>query len=295
MPTRWLITGASGQLGGHLVASLSRRPDVALLAMAGQHEVPATRPGDTIVNRTSLTDPKRLAIAVRIYKPKYIIHTAALTAVSACYQDPDLASACNVAATEVIADVAAKIGARMVFTSTDMVFRGDNAPYDESAAPDAESVYGQSKIAAEHVLADRPATVIVRIPLLYGMPTTPRASTFRNQIASLRAGQPLRMFADEWRTPVSLRAAASVLLALAESDETGLWHLAGPRRMSRLDLILAAAEVLGLDTARVESISRLSIDSPEPRPGDLSLDGSRLAQRFPELRPAPLEEADLQA
>ncbi len=296
MANRWLITGASGQLGGHLVTHLRHRhPDEPLLALAGRQPVPTAAPADTTVRRIPLTEPGNLAQAVADFRPTHVIHTAALTAVGACHGDPDLARRCNVDATGTLADAAGDCGARFVFTSTDMVFRGDGAPYGERDRPDAESVYGQSKIAAERVLAGRDGVAVVRIPLLFGLPVTSRDSTFRGQLAGLRAGEPLRMFADEWRTPVSLRATAAILLGLAASEEVGLWHLAGPRRMSRLDLLLAVAGVLGLGTEHVEPISRLSIDGPEPRPEDLSLDGARLAARFPDLRPGLPVAEDLGA
>ena len=260
------------------------------MALAGQQPV---APEDVPVQRIPLTEPERLANAIAAFKPTRVIHAGALTAVAACYQDPELARQCNVVATEAIAAAAERVGARLVFTSTDMVFRGDAAPYTETDAPDADSIYGQSKIAAEQVLVGRPGVVVVRIPLLYGFPTTPRSSTFRNQVAGLLGGEPLKMFHDEWRTSVSLRETAAMLVGVADSSAEGLWHLAGPERLSRLDLILKVADLLGAATDQVTSISRLSIESSEPRPEDLSLVGTRLAALLPDLAPQAMERRDV--
>ena len=77
---------------------------------------------------------------------------------------------------------------------------------------------------------------------------TGRPSFFGAQISALRQGQPLTLFWDEWRTPLDLASAASGLLALLRSSNTGVLHLGGPERLSRLEMgqrLAAHAEVLG--------------------------------------------------
>lgn len=283
---RWIITGASGQLGGHLLARLAEElPDAAILAHAGQQPV---LDGDFAVARVALERTDALRELVISYRPTHVIHTAAMTAVGACHADPERARLCNVAATEALAEAAERVGARFVFTSTDMVFAGTAAPYAEGAEPDSPSVYGRTKIAAERALAAQPRTLVVRVPLLYGQPRTARRTTFADQIAALRDRRPVRLFTDEYRTPVALCDAARALVGLARSEACGLIHLAGPQRLSRFELIEQCAAMLGIERPVFEPISRLSIDSPEPRPADLSLTDERLQREFPELMPGPI-------
>jgi len=216
-----------------------------------------------------------------------------MTAVGACHADPLLAERINRDATRILAESAAACGARMVFTSTDMAFAGDNAPYRPDDAPDARSCYGRSKVAAERAIAAVPGVLIVRIPLLFGRPRTPRSTTFERQVAALRSGAPLRLFTDEYRTPLFLEDAARALVALAQSDLGGVVHVAGPERMSRYELIERVARRLGIDRPKLEPCSRLSIDAAEPRPEDLSLDGSGFVERYPELAPRTVEQCPL--
>lgn len=294
MPTpneqrRWLVTGATGQLGGHVAAYLCRhRPDDCFLALSGRSEIPV--PGAVTV-RAGLTTVSSLRQVVLATRPTHIIHLAAMTAVSDAFSNPELAQRTNVDATRVLAEAASNTSARMVYSSTDMVFDGDHAPYAETAAPNPLSEYGRSKHAAERALEGRPRVLTVRIPLLFGSPVTPRKTTFYNQLKSLWAGEPLKLFRDEYRTPLWLPDAAACLVALAESDLDGLIHLAGPQRLSRLELMAQCASALGVPNPKLIAISRSEVAVPEPRPGDLSLDDSRLRRLRPDLPRTPVADA----
>ncbi len=281
---RWLITGASGQLGSHVVRQLAAEDrDITILALARRPDVGTI---GVTVQQVELDDMDALYAAVTGFKPTHVIHLAAMTAVGDCHRQPAVAERVNIEATRVLAVAAA--GARFVFSSTDMVFDGEAAPYREADPPRPLSHYGRTKAAAEQALADIPNTLVVRIPLMYGFPCSQRQTTFVQQIAALRAGQPLRLFSDEYRTPVWLADAARALIGLARSDLTGLIHVSGPERLSRYELIARCADLLGLPPRHLVAISRLDIAAAEPRPADLSLDGRRLAGAFPQLVPGPL-------
>ena len=286
---RWLVTGASGQLGSHIVRRLVRdRRTPTVLALAGRHEVGSS---GVEVRRIDLGNLRELRDCVGSFRPTHVLHVGALSAVGECYARPADADLINTEATGVLAEAAARVGARFVFSSTDMVFAGDDAPYGEADPPRPLSHYGHTKLAAERLLSRHDHALSVRLPLMYGFPCNGRATTFVKQIAALRTGEPLRLFTDEWRSPVWLADAARALIGLARSGLSGVIHVAGPERLSRYDLLARCAGLLGIEKARLVAASRLDIDAPEPRPADLSLDVSRLAHAFPELLPGPLRPA----
>ena len=286
MSERWLITGASGQLGGHVVRALARdERKRALLALIGSG-VCAT-PG-VACERVDLGDGAALRRCVMAFRPTHIAHIGAMSAVGECYKRPDDARRINVDATRVLAEAAGECSARLVFTSTDMVFSGEDAPYCESDPPNPLSEYGRSKVAAERELAAFGQALTVRLPLMYGLACSQRRATFAAQLGVLRRGERLRLFTDEFRTPIWLADAAAALIALARSDARGVMHVAGPERLSRYELIERCARLLGFVNADLERISRMDIDAPEPRPADLSLDGSRFVSLFPQLAPGAI-------
>ncbi len=295
---KWLVTGASGQLGGHVLRLLDADARVArVLALAGRGAVPQAH-AETA--RIDLRDHDALIAAVRAFAPHFVVHAGAMTAVGEAFKDPDDALRVNAAATEALAQAATACGARLVFTSTDMVFDGRLAPYDEDSPPSPPSAYGRSKVAAERLLARFPRALAVRIPLMYGHPCTPRPTTFAQQLAALSASAPLNLFIDEYRTPIWVVDAARALIGLARSGLCdaprrpatgfdGLIHVAGPERLSRMEMILRAARLLGLPTASVRGVSRLSISASEPRPADLSLKSRRFGRACPDLLPRAMD------
>jgi dTDP-4-dehydrorhamnose reductase len=237
-------------------------------------------------------------------RPEAVIHSAALSAMAECACDPERARAINVDAAANVARAAAEVGARVVHVSTDLVFGGEEAPYDESSKAAPTSVYGRTKRAAEEAVLAFAGTIVVRVSLLFGprltdshevvprdTPSrgrTERKGFFDQQLETLRSGKPLTLFDDEWRTPLSLRSAAESLVAIARSDDEGLLHLGGPERMSRYDMGMRLASVLGCSFSEMTRASRTSIGG-EPRPRDVALDSGRFLRRFPALASGSFE------
>jgi dTDP-4-dehydrorhamnose reductase len=289
MAERWIVTGASGQLGGHVLRTLDLGEETAaVLAMAGRGDVWGNNP---VVKRVDLADGGALARTVDEFRPTHVLHVGAMTSVADASERPAEAVRVNVTATERIVEVAERVGARVVFTSTDMVFDGESAPYREDDEPQPVSQYGRTKAMAEAVARQYDRGLVVRLPLMYGFACTDRATTFGNQIAALRSGKPLRLFTDEFRTPVWLADAARALVMLARSDVTGVMHVAGPERLSRYEMVARFARLVGIDEPRLVAASRLEMAGAEPRPADLSLDGSRLAGKFPVAVPGAIRQA----
>lgn len=282
---RILLTGASGHLGSYLLRELSRT-DHSVVAWSG------STTGNLFGCRLRpirLEDPADVASAFREARPDVAIHAAAIGSIAACYSNPALAHRVNAVATGQLAELCSTSGARLVHVSTDLVFDGEQAPYTEQAATTPLSEYGRSKAAAERLVLDR-AGCVVRVSLLFGPTLTGRPTFFDQQLAALRDRQPLRLFEDEWRTPLSLVTAATGLLQLAESEfpadsrtvSPGIVHLGGPERMSRMEMGLRLAESVGGDPAILIAAQRHSAAAPERRPRDTSLDSSLWRRRFPE-------------
>jgi dTDP-4-dehydrorhamnose reductase len=228
-----------------------------------------------------LADPDGLADAFREARPAAVIHAGALATVAACHGDPERAWAVNVRASTAIAELSARAGARLLLVSTDLVFDGEQGWYREADAPAPLSVYGQTKAAAEQAVLAAPRSVVVRVSLLFGPTLIGRPAFFDGQLAALRERRPVTLFEDEWRTPLSLVTAARALAALVRSDCTGVLHLGGPERLSRLDMGRRLAAFLGADPSVLVPTRRQDAPAPERRPRDTSLRSDRWRELFP--------------
>jgi dTDP-4-dehydrorhamnose reductase len=276
MAGRALVTGATGQLGAYLVRELVGR-GVAVTAWG--HSRPAPVFGVT-ARPVDLTDPGGLAAAFAEARPGVVLHAAAVSAVGDCARDPERAEAVNGGGTAALGALCERVGIRLVYVSTDLVFDGERPPYSESSPVNPLSVYGRSKATGERAVLSNPRNVVARVSLLFGPSRNGRPNFFDSQVAALREGRPLRLFHDEWRTPLGLATAARALAEIATSDVAGLLHVGGPERMSRVEMGHRLAAHLGINRPLTEPISRRSVPG-EPRPRDTSLDSSRWRVSFP--------------
>jgi dTDP-4-dehydrorhamnose reductase len=261
-----LVTGASGKLGAYVVRHLveQQRPVIAWSGTA------AGEVCDVKLHRVELTDADEIRRAFREATPAAVVHCAALSAIGECYRQPQIAEKTNVQATELLGHLAE----RMVYTSTDLVFDGCAAPYAEDDEAVPLSLYGKSKLAAEHTLKGRNAAV-VRVSLMYGPALFGSGGFFEQQVNALQNGESLNLFRDEWRTPLSLDDAAQGLVQVLDSGYQGTLHLGGPERLSREEMGRRLARQIGADESLVRSVSQGSIDFPEPRPSDVSLNSKK--------------------
>jgi dTDP-4-dehydrorhamnose reductase len=272
-----LITGASGLLGVYLLREACQSSDQVCGWSGSRHVEFFGIP----INPVDLTTPDHVAKALEEVSPDVILHTAALARVADCQQDPQRAHRVNVKGSRIAVEQAARIGARLVLVSTDLVFDGEKAPYRESDEARPVSVYGRSKREAEQVVLGYSNVAVVRLGLLFGPSLNGQPSFFDQQISALRSGRPITLYADEWRTPLALCTAATSLLAIARSSFRGLLHLGGPERLSRLEMGLRLASILGVSTEFL--IPGHRPHTGEPRPRDVSLDCSLWRQRFPAI------------
>ena len=281
---RLILTGASGQLGAYLLRQLRARG----------HEVHPWSGSDTGTRDgmrprpVDLADPDAVEDALNDTDAGAILHAGAVSSAALAYREPVRAAAVNVEGTARLADWCRARGRRLLYTSTDLVFDGSRAWNREDDPAEPLLVYGRTKRDAEPAVLAVPGGVVARLCLLYGPSRSGRPSFFDGAVADLRAGVPRAFFEDEYRTPLDYATAAAILVRLLESDARGLIHVAGVDRMSRFDLMRRCAEALGLDAELVRANRQADVPGPEPRPADVSLDTSRLANLLPDLdRPGP--------
>lgn len=272
-----LVTGATGQLGSYLLSRL-RGGSQPFVAWNGTRDV-------------DLLDARAVLAALGELAPTTVLHTAALARVGDCVRAPDRARAINTDATALLAEQCARLRARLVFVSTDMVFDGEHAPYREDDPTRALSVYAATKRDAERAVLAHPTHLVVRISLLYGPALSGRPTFFDDTVTALRTGKPITLFTDEWRTPLDFVTAADALLALCASAATGLLHLGGPERLSRWEMGERLARFLNLDPAPLRPTRRQDAPASEPRPRDLALDSTRWRARVPQLPWPSYEDA----
>ena len=270
MSKNLLVTGASGFLGWHLCQIAKQEYSVYGTYFSHNIEIPG-------VNTLSanLTQWTQLQQIFQEIQPIAVIHTAALSQPNFCQTHPQESHAINVTASQNIAQLCADVSIPCVFTSTDLVFDGKNAPYKETDPVNPVNLYGEQKVIAEEEMLKRyPMTAVCRMPLMFGAATPTATSFIQGFIKTLQQGKELNLFTDEFRTPVSSLTAAKGLLLVLEKQVNGRIHLGGKERISRYEFGKLMVEIFQLSDAKIKPAQQQDVKMAAPRPNDVSLDSS---------------------
>ncbi|MFM1884789.1 MAG: hypothetical protein RL168_973, partial [Bacteroidota bacterium] len=138
---RVLITGANGLLGQSILHANQGR---FTLCATGRGEVRGDLKGAEY-QVLDTTSPEDYARVFEAFKPDVVIHGAAMTQVDDCELQPELCRSLNVDATAACIEACERVGAHLIFISTDFIFDGTSGPYREESQAAPLSIYGQSK------------------------------------------------------------------------------------------------------------------------------------------------------
>ena len=202
-----LVVGADGQLGTDMARLLVPLAAVTALTF---HDL-------------DITDRPILKQAIESARPDVVVNCAAYTAVDRAGSEPDGAYRVNVLGARNVAQAAQRVGARVVYFSTDYVFDGTaSEPYDEDAPTGPLSVYGRTKLLGEQATREaNPDHLILRLAWLYG-------STGHNFVRTvLRLADEkdqLRIVDDQVGSPTFTEDVVHQLWTAIEDGCSGTYH-----------------------------------------------------------------------
>jgi len=255
---------------------------------AHRHTFPPPGPRPVLVE---LTDDVALARLLDAARPEAVVHAAAIGQAGRCQERPDEAQSVNAVLPGTLGRMCRERGLRLLALSTDLVFGGDRAFVREDDAPAPLSVYGRTKLAGEEAaLAACPSAAVLRVALTLGRGHGARGTSSESLAWALRAGRAVRLFTDEYRTPIDPESLADALVLLLERGGSGRFHLGGPERISRHELGLRVARAFGLPESGITAGRQADHEGPDPRAADVSLDSTR-ARRELGWEPRPIDEA----
>lgn len=190
---RILVTGGSGLLGGELKGLLPR----------------AHFPTSAEFDVTDFAGMEAYAAGRAL---ELVLHGAAFTSPPKVDKEPLRALEVNIQGTANVVKLCMTRQLRLVYVSTDYVFRGDRGNYEEEDPVYPVNRYAWSKLGGECAARMYDKALIVR--------TTFGPNVFPYEKA----------FSDQWTSRESVGQIARKLVGLLEHDLAGVIHVGGPRR-----------------------------------------------------------------
>jgi dTDP-4-dehydrorhamnose reductase len=258
-PLAW-ITGANGLIGNYLVQTAPR--------FAPRWRIRALPRADF-----DLLDFDCVRREFLKNKPRLIIHCAAISNVAETQKNPELAKKVNIEAAKFLAELAAEI--QFVFFSTDLIFDGCKDNYVESDAPNPLHLYGETKAAAEQIILRNPKHLIVRTSINGGISRAGDRGFNEQLRLALQTGQGMKLFTDEFRSPIFAGETARAVWELLNKNCAGIFHVAGAEKLSRWQIGQLLVKRWPEIKTKIESGSVKDFSGP-PRALDVSLNISKV-------------------
>jgi dTDP-4-dehydrorhamnose reductase len=245
---RLFVVGADGQLGSDVVRLLS--PTVEVIAR--------------VMDELDVTDRAALRQALEGSHPDVVVNCAAYTAVDRAETEQDAAYRVNVLGACNVSQAARRVGARVVYFSTDYVFDGTaTEPYTEDAPTGPLSVYGRTKLLGEQATREaNPDHLILRLAWMYG-------STGHNFVRTIlrlaREKDQLRIVDDQVGSPTFTEDVVHQLWTAIEEGCSGTYHCVNTGQASWYAFAAHIVHRLGLNVP-VIPIHTVDYLTPARRP-----------------------------
>jgi len=225
---RILIIGGSGFLGSKLVESLNG----SCQSTYYQNKIFSNQFQMDLENKKSI---KRCLTQT---EPEVILHCGGLTGTDFCEANPDLAMRINSLGTCALLN---EFDGKFIYFSTDYIFDGENAPYDEKSQPNPLNYYGKTKLFAEKKVLEKAQNLVVRVSGLYGF------NRHNNRFLDmLRNNRVIKASQELISTPTYLQDIARAVPDFMQMS--GVLHFSGEQSFSRYEFVKGVVEGLRLDT-----------------------------------------------
>ena len=227
-----LVTGVCGQLGHDVTEELLKN---------GIEAIPCDR------EEFDLTDKESTQKFILENKPEGVIHCAAYTAVDKAEDEEEICRKINAEGSLYIAEACEKIGAKMIYISTDYVFGGDGEEaYEPSDEKNPQNVYGVTKLEGEkNALENCSKTFVVRTSWVYGINGNNFVKTMR-RLAETK--DELNVVADQIGSPTYTKDLSVLLVQMIQTEKYGVYHATNEGFMSWAEFAESIMKKSGLST-----------------------------------------------
>ena len=291
-----LIVGASG-LTGYKLAQIAIKD----YQVFGTYNYRPVNLNQCDLFQLDKTNKEKTRSLISKINPDVVIDCSALHDVDYCESHQDETWKVNVEAPKQIATTCKEIGARMIFISTDYVYDGTAKTYTEESPTNPLNYYGLSKLKSEEEIAKSGVNyAIARTSLAFGWNPGEISGTKSSSgksmnfviwaLKKLKNNENLKIVTDQYSTPTLADNLSEMLLMLAKSNKSGIFHTVGRECLNRYDFTIKVAEVFDIDTNLISPVTSDEFKQVAKRPMRCCLKVSKIEENL-DVKAFTAEEA----
>jgi dTDP-4-dehydrorhamnose reductase len=276
-----LITGSNGLVGQALCHKLIESDNFEVIATS-LHDSRFPEKDEIKFERLDITIASEVDYIIQLYKPDFVIHSAAVSQIDFCEENKDDSWNINVKGTENIVLSSQKVNAHLVYMSSDFVFDGLKGMYNENDSINPVSFYGTTKVESEKIIKQKAKKwSIVRTVLVYGMNYhLTRSNIVTWVVNSLKEGKNINVVNDQFRTPTLDADLARGIQSIIENKSEGLFHISGNEYLSVYEFALKIADTFELNQSLIKPISSASLNQIGKRPPKTGFDITKATKKL---------------
>lgn len=261
-----LITGSNGLVGQHIGIQLSNLKIPFLATSKGKNKI---QHFESNYHSLDITKSEEIKNLFSLFKPKVVIHCAAMSQVDDCEQNADKCFETNVQGTKNLLETASIYKSKFIFLSTDFVFDGTKNFLNELNHTNPISVYGTSKLLAENLVKNyKYHWIIARTALVYGFADSKARSNILTWVYSnLQKNKSINVVNDQFRTPTYVTDLAMFCINAAQNSKAkGLFHVSGNEGFTVFEFAQLIAKNFNLNQNLILPIASNSLNQIGKRP-----------------------------
>lgn len=282
-----LITGGSGLLGQYLNIELAKENDI--LTLFNQNIGNCV---DFKSIKADITNSSEFEKIFGEFLPEIVVHTASVSSPrGAANLKPQVVYDINVNSTKKIAELCEKYKAKLIYTSTDLVYAGyRGSMLKENAKIIPVSLYAETKLMGEVKIQETfDNYLILRMALMFGFGLNHSKNHFSQMYKNLKNNNKVKLFYDQFRTPLPLLEAAKIINYLCGKEIKGeIINTGGKERVSRVELGEILCDTAGFEKELIEKISMDEVRDL-PAVADVSMNTDKLQSYG--IKPKSIQES----
>ena len=229
-----------------------------------------------------LNSPEAIIKILEQESPDFVVHSAAITNHRYCEENPEQAYAVHAHSTAKIAEYCKKLGAYLIYVSSEAVYGESEKFHVETEECHPVSVYAKTKLEGETLAIESGANVAILRTTIVGFSPKRDRSLADWAVSEMDQGKEITGFEDVIFSPISVQDFARVTISFLKTRTQGIWNIGTSNPLSKYTFLKLLAKACRHDQDKVIKGSLNNAGLVGRRCSNAALDLGKLNAEFPE-------------